>query len=96
MITTPGAYGDIKEIYFESATSTDCAVFLSEEDDVLATSDSTIISMTGINIGFSPELSTLRTYINRASTQVEELYLTVEPTTLATGAWTLVLTYKTY
>jgi hypothetical protein len=94
-ITTPGPFGDIKEIYFESL-STDCQVFLSEEDDLTAPNDSTIINMSGINLVYSPELSTLRTYINRETVQVEELYLTVVPTTADTGAWTLVITYKTY
>jgi hypothetical protein len=96
-ITTPGPFGDIKEIYFKSL-STDCDVFLSEKDDVLVTDDSTIISMTKINKGFTPELSTLRTFVNRESTQVDEIYVTVEPTADHdhTGTWTLVLTYKIY
>jgi hypothetical protein len=90
---SPNSKGAIKEIYFESS-STNCNVWLSEVDEALATASETIIYMTGINLGFSPELSANRYYINRDSVMGNYLYLTIKAVAGggATGDWDFIIT----
>ena len=97
-IPVPDIRGRIKEIAFDSL-SVDCDVWLSEKDEIAATSYLTRIYMDGINLGYSPELSASRHYVNQDTTQVAFLYFTVSNTSTgvnSTGAWNLDIIFERY
>jgi Fe-S cluster assembly iron-binding protein IscA len=72
--------GAIYEVYYRSA-STDCDVWLSEVEGAAATDTETLIYMKNINVGYSPELTTRRFYINRDNPKSNHLYLTISNNT---------------
>lgn len=93
-IDTPYAFGNIREVSFESA-STDCNVWISEVDAKTSTEFETLISMDGINLGYKPEFTAPVFFRNRDTTEVAYLYVTVDnDSATATGtSTTIVITY---
>lgn len=91
-----GYKGGITEIYFRSS-STNCDVYVSEVDEAAATDSTTIIYITDIDVGYSPELSVSRRYRNRDGTNDKYLYFTISNQGGgATGDWDLIITYERY
>lgn len=91
-LIAPYKKGHIKEIRITSS-STNLAAYIQEKVEVLPATVFTIIGMTGISGDYSPKLGDPRAFINRDTTQTESLYLYIVPT-VATGTWTLSITYS--
>ena len=87
--------GHIVEIYFESE-STDCDIWLSESVDAAFSSADTILYITSINLGYSPELNSPRYYYNTSGEGY--LYLTIgnDDAGNPTATWILKITYERY
>ena len=88
--------GKISEIKFESS-STVWTVFLSSVDSQTTPSSDTFIQFSGNgDTLYSPTLERPVTYYNGDTTKTKHLYLTISPTTGATGNWTLTITFMRY
>lgn len=86
-LTVPSAFGNIRSAAFSSATSTNCAYFVSEADAALATDTSTVLYVTNINLGGSVGLDPPVFFSNKDTTMGDYLYMKITPTTGNTGAW---------
>ena len=92
-INTPGKFGRIAEIYFQSS-STNCDVWLSGLTGQTIGAATTYLSMTDINLSYSPQLEAPRFFLNRDTTPTADLYLTIsEQSGTPTSTWTLVIVY---
>jgi hypothetical protein len=87
--------GRISEVSFESQ-SVNCDVWLGEIDALGATSYQTILLMSGINLGYSPELSVPRYYVNQDSTPAAFLYLTIKNLDTLITSFSLSITFERY
>jgi hypothetical protein len=84
--------GKFDEISF-SSTSPDVDIYISGLDAQTSTSTLTFLSITGINIGFSPEIKA-RDYVNLDIVQDKFLYLTItNNSATATGTWSLTIDF---
>ena len=77
-----------------SCASTDYDAWISETENAAITDAGTSLAKDGINLGYSRNLSSPEYFRNGDTTEIKALYLTIKnDDSIATGAWTLKLTY---